>query len=98
MSNLSVTTISAVIGIVGAISGVALGWSGYARTHNNKTRKDAEHDAILRTDMDYIKRGVDDIKLEQKMQHNEMNELSERVTRIEESTKQAHKRIDGIMK
>ncbi|WP_426251383.1 hypothetical protein [Paenibacillus pabuli] len=44
--------------------------------------------------MDYIKRGVDDIRLEQRAQAQRVDVLSERVTRVEESAKQAHKRID----
>ncbi|MGG4453792.1 hypothetical protein [Brevibacillus porteri] len=46
--------------------------------------------------MDYIKRGVDDIRFEQKAQGKRTDELSDRVTRVQESTKQAHKRLDRI--
>ncbi len=50
----------------------------------------------LKSDIKYIKSGVDDIKIDLKVQEKRVNELSERVTRIEESAKQAHKRIDEI--
>ncbi|MGE6576253.1 hypothetical protein ACQKFM_15155 [Paenibacillus xylanexedens] len=49
---------------------------------------------MQRADVDYIKRGVDDIRLEQRVQAQRVDALSERVTRVEESAKQAHKRID----
>ena len=46
--------------------------------------------------MDYIKRGIEDIKLEQRAQVQRYDMLAERVTRLEESGKQAHKRIDKL--
>lgn len=53
-------------------------------------------EALQRSDVEYIKRGVEDIKLEQKIQGQRFEALSERLTRVEESTKQAHKRIDRL--
>jgi phage shock protein A len=46
--------------------------------------------------MDYIKRGIEDIRVEQKAQGRRYDELAERVTRVEESAKQAHRRIDRL--
>ncbi|MNH39874.1 hypothetical protein D3C79_1011030 [compost metagenome] len=46
--------------------------------------------------MEYIKRGVDDMRVEQKMQGQRFEALAERVTRVEESTKQAHHRITRL--
>ena len=96
MDGLTVTV--SIIGVLGTISGALLGWLGFARTQKAQTREETTRDTIIHADMEYIKRGVDDIRLEQKAQRNDLNELTERVTRVEESTKQAHKRIDGISK
>jgi phage shock protein A len=46
--------------------------------------------------MDYIKRGIEDIRVEQKAQGRRYDELAERVTRVEESAKSAHHRIDRV--
>lgn len=90
------TIITALIGIIGTLSGIALGWSAKAKEAKKEVRKDAEIDTVLRTDMEYLKRGVDDIRIEQRSQGQRMDAMGERLTRVEESSKQAHKRIDRI--
>lgn len=92
----SITAIISVLGVIGTISGVVLGWSGRARTLKRETAAEASKDTALRSDVDYIKRGVDEMRLEQKDQGRRFDALSERVTRVEESSKQAHKRLDRI--
>lgn len=73
-----------------------LGWSARAKEVKKDVKIDAEIDTALRTDMEYLKRGVDDIRLEQRAQGQRMDAFGERLTRVEESSKQAHKRIDRI--
>ncbi len=85
-----------IIGVVGTISGVVLGWQGKARTSRQDTVVDASRDAKLQLDMEYIKRGIDDVRLDLREQGRQFDDLTERVTRNEESTKQAHKRIDRL--
>ncbi len=90
------TLITALIGIVSALSGIILGWSARAKEEKREIKKDAEIDTALRTDMEYLKRGVDDIRIEQRSQGQRMDAMGERLTRVEESSKQAHKRIDRM--
>ncbi|MGC5773600.1 hypothetical protein J4O75_14745 [Paenibacillus pabuli] len=84
----------AILGILGTLSGLILGWAGRSRSYRQDIIQEAGADALQRADVDYIKRGVDDIRLEQRAQAQRVDVLSERVTRVEESAKQAHKRID----
>lgn len=84
------------ITVAAAVSGIVLGWLGRSRTINQDIAQQASTDALQRADVEYIKRGVDDIRLEQKAQGKRIDELSERVTRVEESAKQAHKRLDRL--
>lgn len=93
---MDVSAIGAVIAVIGALSGIALGWSGRSRTIRQDTQSEARQNATMQADMEYIKRGVDDVRLEQRAQGQRFDALSERVTRVEESTKQAHKRIDRL--
>lgn len=93
---MDLSIITAIIGIIAAFSGMALGWSAKGRDAKKEIRNDAQMDAAIRTDMEYLKRGVDDIRIEQRAQGQRMDALVERVTRVEESSKQAHKRIDRI--
>lgn len=89
-------TLATLIGMIGVVSGVLLGWTGKARSSKQETVQQASSGAALRADVDYIKRGVDDTRIEIKAQGQLYNMLSERVTRVEESSKQAHKRLDRI--
>lgn len=88
--------IGSIITIAGVISGVVLGWLGRSRTIQQDTATEASKDALLRADMEYIKRGVDDVRLEQRAQGQRFDALAERVTRVEESTKQAHHRLNRL--
>lgn len=51
---------------------------------------------MLRADVGYAKHGIDDVRSEQRQQGKKFDQLSERVTRVEESAKQAHKWIDRL--
>ena len=90
------------IAIIAALSGIILGWWARARDMKKQIEQDTQEETeaavSLRSDMDYIKRGVDEIRVDLRSQGQRMDVLAERVTRIEESAKQAHKRIDEIAK
>lgn len=90
------TVLTAIISVLAALSGIALGWTGRSRAIREDVAQQASADALQRADVEYIKRGVDDIRLEQKAQGKKIDDLAERVTRVEESAKQAHKRIDRL--
>ncbi|WP_103110500.1 hypothetical protein [Brevibacillus reuszeri] len=93
---MSVDGLIAIISVVSALTGIALGWIGRARTIQQDAAQQAGTDAMQRADVDYLKRGVDDIRLEQRAQGQKFDALSERVTRVEESTKQAHHRLNRL--
>ncbi|PJH64069.1 hypothetical protein, partial [Salmonella enterica] len=59
--------------------------------------KDATKNAVIETKLDGISNGVDNIRVDLRANERQIGALGERVTRNEESTKQAHKRIDGIV-
>ena len=83
---------SMIISAVAAISGMVLGWIGRSRT----IREDAAEDGELRANVNYIRKGVEELKLEIKARGQQYEMLAERVTRVEESAKQAHKRLDSL--
>ena len=59
-----------------------------------------ENRGVMISDIGYIKSSVDDIKNEVRRNRDKQEETNkeynERITRVEESAKQAHKRIDGL--
>ncbi|WBX80112.1 MULTISPECIES: hypothetical protein [Virgibacillus] len=67
-----------------------------SNTAKSNTKNDAEQSAEVRAELGYIRKGVDDIRIDLKANEKNIAHLNERVTRVEESTKQAHKRIDTM--
>ncbi|MBO2942823.1 hypothetical protein JJQ72_02335 [Paenibacillus sp. F411] len=84
------------IGAICAISGMLLGWIGRTKAFKDEVAQEATADASLHSDVAYIKTGILDIRVDLRDLGRRMDDFSERLTRVEESTKQAHKRIDRI--
>lgn len=55
-----------------------------------------KRDTTVLSEIGYIKSGVDDIKAEQREQRKTNTEFVSRLTAVEASAKQAHKRIDTL--
>lgn len=83
-----------IVGMVIGGSGMLLGWLGWWRLRRQDVCRDAGADAGMRLDLDYIKRGVDDIRREQRDMRDDIGRMSDRLARVEESAKSAHKRLD----
>lgn len=84
------------IALLCAISGAVISYLTFQRNKDNAIRAETREDAETKAKLDYISKGVDDIRLDIKSQDRKIEGLTERVTRLEESTKQAHKRINDI--
>jgi len=91
---LIVGILGGILGAVGVVASIILGTIAYKRAHQQDIESDATMEATLNADIKYIKQGVDDIKTEQRSMTENMVRLSERVTRVEESVKGAHRRLD----
>lgn len=86
----------AAIGLAGTLCGILFGFIGYRNGLRKDSKNEGIDDGTLKADTQYIKRRIDDVLLEQRSINATLSTHSERITRVEESTKQAHKRIDGI--
>ena len=91
-------TIQIVIALSGVLVSLIFSYLNFFRLKSKDHRSDGAEKGSIASDIGYIKAGVDDLKREQREITANVNELSERVTRCEESCKQAHKRIDEILK
>lgn len=96
MSTTTVAVISSVVGIVSAALGFLLSYFTFQRNKKKDDVAEGQTKGVMASDIGYIKAGVDDLKRESAEQRKTVGELGERVTRVEESCKQAHKRIDKI--
>jgi peptidoglycan hydrolase CwlO-like protein len=86
------------IGIVVAVLGLVVSYQAYQLNKTKDVKTDTQESAELKAELGYIRKGVDDIRIDLKANEKQMVALGERITRVEESTKQAHKRIDSLEK
>lgn len=84
------------IGLICAIGGLLIGFLTFNRSRDKDVKTDASESAVIRTKLDNISSGIDSIRIDIKANERRVSELSERVIRVEESSKQAHKRLDAI--
>ena len=77
------------IALICTILGVAISYLTFQKNKDNAIRAETKEDAETKAQLDYI-------RLDIKFQDRKIEDLKERVTRVEESTKQAHKRINDI--
>ena len=80
--------------IVGAVIAVV----GMLRYVKKDTQEETACNTTLKSDVGYIRTAVDNIQLDIKAQDRKISDIIERVVRVEESSKSAHKRIDELEK
>lgn len=83
-----------------ALCGILITFTFSYATFRHRERKDnktaGRSDGVIMSDIGYIKAGVDDLKRDIKESTQKIDALTERVARCEESTKQAHRRINEL--
>lgn len=88
--------LATVIGAVGAVCAIVFGYTSYKRNQKTDDSKSGKESGTLFTEIGYIKSGIDDIKRKQDKQDERLLQFSERLTAVEASSKQAHKRLDRL--
>lgn len=83
-------------GLVVAAAGFVLAYAVFRREAARAEKGCGERDGMLLSEIGYVKSGVDDIKAHQREQDNRHLDMVERVTAVEQSAKQAHRRIDRM--
>lgn len=92
--NIEIALLISVISVAFAIfSGIV----NLKRNNAKDTTEDAAQMATVITELKSISSGIDDIKKEITSIKDDVKENRDRTTRLEESCKQAHKRIDEII-
>jgi len=84
------------IGTLSTILGIFIGIFTIKRTMKQDYHQQGETEGSFKSDLMYIKKRTDDVLLEQKDTNRNLSLITERLVRVEESTKSAHKRIDVI--
>ena len=84
------------IGAFGTLSGFVLSYLAFQRNRDKEIKNEAEDGAVIKTKLDSIGKGVDDIRIDLKANEKQMSRMNEQLIRVDESTKSAHKRIDKL--
>ncbi len=69
---------------------------GYQLNKTKSIKDDGKQSAEVSAQLEYISKGVDDIRIDIKANEKQVQALTERVTRVEESQKSFHKRLDKV--
>ena len=89
--------ISAGIGVLASLLGIYFGYCIFKRNQKNDIEADTKESATMVSDIGYIKAGIDDLKRKQEKQDERFIEIVTRLTAVEASAKQAHKRLDEVV-
>jgi len=91
-----IAALTTVIGVVGGLAAIIFGYATYKRNQKTDDSNEGKETGTLFTEIGYIKSGIDDIKRKQDKQDERLLQISERLTAVEASSKQAHKRLDKL--
>lgn len=92
---MSVEVVS-LISLISMVAGIFFGLIGFRRTQKSADREEASKEARMLIEIKTIANGVVEIRSDVKEVKEELKENRERLIRVEESAKQAHKRIDTL--
>lgn len=83
-------TITAVVSFLGTLTGFLFSFAIYKRNLRQDVTTEAKSDAIVLTEIGYIKSGIDDIKRKQEIEDARYIELAERLSRLEARVDEFH--------
>lgn len=89
METISVALICSLIGCVGTLLTIS-------RNKSKDTKEETEGITKITQEIKYVSKGVDDIKYDMRDINRNISEVNEKVIRLEESCKSAHKRLDNL--
>lgn len=92
MTSMAITALS----VLGTACAIIFGYLAVVRYKKKDDTAEGKHNGTMLTELGYIKSGIDDIKRKQEKQDDQHLEVVSRLTAVEVSAKQAHKRLDGI--
>lgn len=89
MENISIAVVCSLVSIV-------ISYLTFTRNSAKDVRTETAQNVELKSRLEYISRGIDDIKLENRVRDDQIKTLSERVILLENTVTTLIKRIDRI--
>ena len=82
--------------VVGTIVGVVAGAYGMKKSGDASIKNQTKEQISVSTKLDYVVQGLNEIKLDLRSQDTKLQSLAERITKVEESNKSAHHRLEAL--
>ncbi|HWO98770.1 MAG TPA: hypothetical protein VNM45_21140 [Bacillus sp. (in: firmicutes)] len=79
------------------IASFLIGLLSFSHNRGKDVKNDAVKSSVIEAKLDNISQALDLIKVDLRANDQRWNSLSDRLVRVEESPKQAHKRLDNLM-
>lgn len=83
-------------GVLIALIGCIVGLAGWLRNHDSDNAKETSNMTTVIVKLENIRGSISDLKLDLKRTAEDLQSIDRRLTVVEESTKQAHNRINEI--
>jgi septal ring factor EnvC (AmiA/AmiB activator) len=84
------------IGLLCTIGAFLIGYFAFRREKDNDIRKNAAESAVIKTKLDAISTGIQNIQVDIRTSDRRLGEAEKDIIRVEEIAKSAHKRIDHL--
>ena len=84
------------LSVLSTVCAVIFGFAAFRRGNKRDIAEGAAKSASVLSEIGYIKANTDEIKAEQREQRRINTEFISRLTAVEESVRQAHKRINRL--
>ena len=82
-----------IISVLGTISSILFAFLAFRRNDKKDTKEDAKSEAVILSEIGYIKSSIDRIEKNLDKLEERYSVLSNKIVKVEESVAQAHKRI-----
>ncbi|EPY2307089.1 hypothetical protein ACXATD_002760 [Clostridium sporogenes] len=86
------------LGVLCTTLGATITYLNFKRIKDKDTKENGKHQGVTDLKLDYISKGVDDIRLDLKAADRKIEDINTRLIKVEESSKSAHHRIDSLLR
>ena len=92
----SLDIVLTVISVMGTVSSIHFAYLAFKKGERSSHKDEGKNEGVMLSEIGYIKSSID--RIEKSLNHLEerYTELSNRLVKVEESTKNAHKRITEL--
>lgn len=84
------------IALACTVLGAIISYLTFQRNKTKDTKEEIKGLTKLQEESKYVVKGVDEIRYNLRDMNKNMSDMNERLIRVEESCKQAHKRLDKL--